>query len=108
LLARDRFGEKPLFVHERNGQLLFASELTPVLRAAPHLRELDPEAIDAFFVFAYIPGPRTIVRGVRQLSPGSMLVWDRRTRPTSEWSWFSPPAGGDDAAEPFPLVAAEA
>ena len=34
------------------------------------LRELDPEAIDAFFVFGYVPGPGTIVPGVRQLPPG--------------------------------------
>ena len=108
LLARDRFGEKPLFVHERDGKLLFASELTALLGVAPHLRELDPAAIDAFFVFAYVPGPRTIVRGVRQLRPGSMLVWDAHSRRSGERSWFSPPAHGDDASEPFRLVAAEA
>src|SRR6202043_2394667 len=53
-------------------------------------------------------GPRTIVRGVRQLAPGSMLAWDRRTRRTSERSWFSPPARGDESSEPFRLVASEA
>jgi asparagine synthase (glutamine-hydrolysing) len=108
LLARDRFGEKPLFVHERGGNLVFASELTALLSVSPQLRELDPAAIDAFFVFAYVPGPRTIVRGVRQLAPGSMLAWERDTRRTSERSWFSPPASGDDASEPFRLVASEA
>jgi len=108
LLARDRFGEKPLFVHERDGKLLFASELTALRSVAPHLGELDRAAIDAFFVFAYVPGPRTIVRGVRQLRPGSMLVWDAATRRSSERAWFSPPARGDDASEPFRLVAAEA
>ncbi len=58
LLARDRFGEKPLFVHEQDGELLFASELTALLEAKPALRELDPAAIDAFFVFGYVPGAR--------------------------------------------------
>jgi asparagine synthase (glutamine-hydrolysing) len=108
VLARDRFGEKPLFLHERDGELSFASELTPLLRAAPQLSELDPAAIDAFFVFAYVPGPRTIVRGVRQLAPGSMLVWDAQSRRCSERSWFSPPAAGDDSTEPFRLLASEA
>jgi asparagine synthase (glutamine-hydrolysing) len=108
VLARDRFGEKPLFIHERDGELVFASELTALLHVAPHLRELDHAAIDAFFVFAYVPGPRTIVRGVRQLPPGSMLVWDRHARRSKERRWFSPPAGGDDGSEPFRPLAAEA
>src|SRR6185437_12142206 len=47
LLARDRFGEKPLFVHEQGGELLFASELSSLLQVRPQLRELDPAAIDA-------------------------------------------------------------
>lgn len=79
LLARDRFGEKPLFLHQRDGQLTFASELTALLEVTPHLRELEPAAVDAFFVFAYVPGPGTIVHGVRQLPPGHLLSWDRES-----------------------------
>jgi asparagine synthase (glutamine-hydrolysing) len=107
LLARDRFGEKPLFIHEREGNLTFASELGALRVAAPHLRELDPDAIDAFFVFAYIPGPRTILKGVRQLLPGRTLVWDVRDRRSEERCWFAPPSGGDDSREPFASLAAE-
>jgi asparagine synthase (glutamine-hydrolysing) len=90
LLARDRFGEKPLFVHERGGELLFASELTALLDVEPTLRELDPYALDAFFVFAYVPGPGTIVPGVRQLEPGTMLGWTRDGG-AHERRWWSPP-----------------
>jgi asparagine synthase (glutamine-hydrolysing) len=108
LLARDRFGEKPLFVHERAGELTFASELTALLEATPHLRELDPAAIDAFFVFAYVPGPDTIVRGVRQLPPGHLLSWERDTRRARELRWWS--AGEQDLAPPerFDALVAEA
>src|SRR5947209_13458885 len=77
LLARDCFGEKPLFLHEHGGELTFASELTALVEVKPHLRELDSRAIDAFFVFAYVPGPGTIVPGVRQLRPGHLLEWER-------------------------------
>ncbi len=91
LLARDRFGEKPLFVCERDGELLFASELTALLAVEPSLRELDPYALDAFFVFAYVPGPGTIVRGVRQLEPGRMLSWTRAGG-AHERAWWSPPS----------------
>ena len=105
LIARDRFGEKPMFLHERDGELTFASELTALLEVTPQLRELEPRAIDAFFVFAYVPGPGTIVRGVRQLPPGHLLSWDRE-HGARERRWWS--AGERDISPPErfePLVA---
>jgi asparagine synthase (glutamine-hydrolysing) len=108
LLARDRFGEKPLFLHEQDGQLLFASELTSLLEVKPALRELDPYALDAFFVFAYVPGPGTIVPGVRQLPPGHLLSWEQERGRTHERSWFSPPERSIARDESFASVAAEA
>ncbi len=108
LLARDRFGEKPLFWHEQAGELTFASELTALLQAKPALRALDPAAIDAFFVFAYVPGPGTIVPGVRQLRPGHLLSWSRERRRCDERRWWSPAEQGVARRESFQAVAAEA
>lgn len=109
LLARDRFGEKPLFVHESDGQLLFASELTALLEAKPSLRELSAPAVDAFFVFGYVPGPETIVPAVRQIPPGCLLTWSHETHRSEERSWWSPPREPQQPLhEPFPALAAEA
>jgi asparagine synthase (glutamine-hydrolysing) len=108
LIARDRFGEKPLFTHEQNGELLFASELTALLEIRPHLRELDPGAIDSFFVFAYVPGPGTVVPGVRQLPPGHMLSWDQESRAGEQRCWWSPPERGVERHESRQPVVAEA
>jgi asparagine synthase (glutamine-hydrolysing) len=108
LIARDRFGEKPLFVHEHDGELLFASELTSLLEVEPRLRELDPYAIDAFFVFAYVPGPGTIVRRVRQLAPGHLLRWERGRGVLEERSWWRAPERAVRRRESFESVAAEA
>jgi asparagine synthase (glutamine-hydrolysing) len=109
LLARDRFGEKPLFLHEYGGELLFASELTALLEAKPSLRRLSPAAVDAFFVFGYVPGPATIVPGIRQLPPGSLLSWDHERHRCEERRWWSPPeAPPERLREPFPALAAEA
>ena len=107
LLARDRFGEKPLFLHEHDGELLFASELTALLEVKPQLRELDPYAIDAFFVFAYVPGPGTIVPGVRQLPPGHLLSWERDVGVSRE-RLVGAARAGVRRRESFPSVAAEA
>lgn len=76
LLARDRFGEKPLFYHEAGGILTFASELSALLDGVSIARELDLDAVDAYFVFGYVPGEGSIVRGVRQLLPAHRLVWE--------------------------------
>jgi asparagine synthase (glutamine-hydrolysing) len=108
LLARDRFGEKPLFLHDHGGELMFASELTSLITAKPQLRELDAAAIDAYFVFRYVPGPGTIVPGIRQLPPGHLLSWEQTSRRFDERRWWAPPAGHIEPGEPFAAVAAEA
>jgi asparagine synthase (glutamine-hydrolysing) len=90
LLARDRFGEKPLFYLEREGGLVFASELQALVAGGGCCWDLDPEAIDDYFTFGYIAAPASIVRGVRQLPPGHALTWSRK-RGVSLSSYWSPP-----------------
>jgi asparagine synthase (glutamine-hydrolysing) len=76
VLARDRFGEKPLFYSELHGTLTFASELTALLAGLNNVAEADPAVVDAYFVYGYVPGENSIVKGVRQVRPGHRLVWD--------------------------------
>jgi asparagine synthase (glutamine-hydrolysing) len=89
-LARDRFGEKPLFYDERDGDLVFASELTALLAAGRTPVALDPATIDSFFVFGYVPNPTSVVSGVRQLPPASTLTW-RPGGETRVREYWSPP-----------------
>jgi asparagine synthase (glutamine-hydrolysing) len=96
LLARDRFGEKPLFYSHHGGVLTFASELTALRSGAGLTRELSAQAIDAFFVFGYIPGPGTILQDVRQLPPGHILTWEHSTGAVAIRRYWAPlpmPAG---------------
>ncbi|MDT5270944.1 MAG: hypothetical protein QOH49_3130 [Acidobacteriota bacterium] len=74
VLARDPLGEKPLYIYEREGRLLFASEMKALLRSGEVPFELDPEAIDLYFHYQYVPEPRTAVRGVRKLDAAHLLV----------------------------------
>lgn len=76
VLARDRMGEKPLYLYERDGQLWFASELKSLLNFADVPFELDPEAIDLYFHYQYVPEPRTPLRGVRKLDAAHLLIVD--------------------------------
>jgi asparagine synthase (glutamine-hydrolysing) len=79
ILARDRFGEKPLFyAHEAGdaaggGRLLFASELKSLLAVPGFRRTIAPEAVRDYVSFGYVPSPGSIFRGVLKLPPGHYL-----------------------------------
>lgn len=73
LLARDRMGEKPLYLHEREGMLCFASELQTLLETGVAPFEIDPPAVDLFLHYGYVPEPMTPVRGVTKLPAGHVL-----------------------------------
>jgi len=106
LLGRDRFGEKPLFYRRHDRELSFASELTPLLAAGP-APALDPDAVDSFFVFGYVPGPDTIVRGVHKLPPAHLLTWRRDMREPEVRSYWSPPTVTRRSPEPVAELTAE-
>ena len=75
VLARDRFGKKPLlYTRLPDGTFAFASELKALLRLPGVPRELDLEAIDEYLALQYVPGPATALRGIRKLPPGHVLI----------------------------------
>jgi asparagine synthase (glutamine-hydrolysing) len=88
-LARDRLGEKPLYYSFLNdGRLLFASEMKSLV-LSPHLdRRLDPQAIEEFFAYGYIPDPRSIYLGVRKLAPAHSLLVRRGEGPSEPRSYW--------------------
>jgi len=71
LLARDHFGQKPLYWAQAGGALLFASEmkaLAPLVPAA-----VDPAGIDAFLSLGVVPSPSTCTAAIRRLPPATLL-----------------------------------
>jgi asparagine synthase (glutamine-hydrolysing) len=77
LLVRDRLGVKPLKYFYDRDTLVFSSELTGMMHLIP--RQLNTDALNAFFTLKYIPSPRTVIRDVRKLSPGEMVEIDLHT-----------------------------
>ena len=75
LLARDRFGIKPLYYVAQPWGIAFASELKALVAAGLTSRELDWVSLDAYFQLGYIPAPRTPFRDVQKLEPGHWLRW---------------------------------
>ena len=73
-LARDRFGEKPLFYAQADGRFAWASNLL-ALAALPWVDiGTDPQALDDYLAVHYVTGSRTFFRGVRRLLPGHRLT----------------------------------
>jgi asparagine synthase (glutamine-hydrolysing) len=73
-LARDRFGEKPLYwARVPGGGLAFASEMKALLALPGVDRRLDIAAIAQFLDTRYVPAPRTHVQGIRKLQAGESI-----------------------------------
>jgi asparagine synthase (glutamine-hydrolysing) len=75
VLARDRYGIKPLHWARLPGGLAFGSELKCLLDVPGFSREIDPDAVEAFLAFNSIPAPLTIYKSAHKLAPGHYLVW---------------------------------
>jgi asparagine synthase (glutamine-hydrolysing) len=72
-IARDRFGEKPLYYHASAGKFIWASELKSIAAVFPDLKVINPEALELYFSLTYIPAPYTIYKDVVKLEPGHYL-----------------------------------
>ncbi len=73
LVARDRFGIKPLYYYEDEDRFLFASEMKSILRygIAP---QIDHNALYTYLQLNYLPAPKSMIKGVEKLMPGELLI----------------------------------
>ncbi|MBV9362527.1 MAG: asparagine synthase (glutamine-hydrolyzing), partial [Betaproteobacteria bacterium] len=88
-LARDRFGEKPLYIHEANGALHFASEIKALLALPQVSHEVDLSAVWDYLAYRYVPGPRTLLSAIRKLPPATAAVW--HAGHLQEMRYWTPP-----------------
>jgi asparagine synthase (glutamine-hydrolysing) len=106
-LARDRFGEKPLYWAQVGDSIAFASELKP-LRCVPGFdATIDRAALAEFMKYNSCPPPTTIYRGARKLAPGTAVRFDvdtasGRVRKAEEYVYFDAVAEAVEArSNPF-------
>jgi asparagine synthase (glutamine-hydrolysing) len=76
LLARDRFGKKPLLYAETAEGLTFASEIKALLQDPAVSRDVDDLALHHYLTYGYVPAPQTAFRAIRKLPPASTLLWE--------------------------------
>jgi asparagine synthase (glutamine-hydrolysing) len=99
-LCRDRVGVKPMYYGWIGQTLVFGSELK-ALRAFPRFdAEIDRDVLTLFLRHAYIPAPHTIYRGIRKLTPGTIITFTsahdagNEPQPAAYWSLREVAEGG--------------
>jgi len=92
-LARDRFGEKPMYYFEDGPRIAFSSELLSLTKSPRFQPSIDVEAVGAFLQYGFVPGEKTLFDNVRKVLPGHYIrfsaessskavtgcYWDTRT-----------------------------
>jgi asparagine synthase (glutamine-hydrolysing) len=96
-LARDRFGEKPLYWTRLGAGLAFASELKALVDLPGFDHSIDPRSATAYRSYGYVPYPRSIYRGTSKLGPGQMLRFRVSDASPSVTTWWDAVAKADSA-----------
>ena len=105
LLARDRFGIKPLYYHHDGRRLTFASEVKALMASGLVPRDLDADGLFGYFLTGTVPEPRTLLRDVQCLEAGTYAIWKGgRLTPHKYWDLHFADAQAD--ADPVSRVRA--
>jgi asparagine synthase (glutamine-hydrolysing) len=104
LLARDRFGVRPLFYAMVGGDLVFGSEVKALFASGEVEAAPDLEGLDEVFTFWAARAPRTPFRGVKSLEPGCVAVWSDGRLRTQRYYAFAYPAATEEPAEAVEML----
>jgi asparagine synthase (glutamine-hydrolysing) len=98
-LARDHVGVKPMYYYLDSEKFVFGSEIKSILQCPGIRKTLDPDALNQYLTFEYVPSPASIFREVRKLEPGHWLsLQDGRIRTERYWTFVPEPESWTEAA----------
>lgn len=89
MLARDRFGKKPLFFWKQDDTLLFASEIKSLTGLQNMRYEVNEKVIRDYMVYRYVPGPETLYADIYKLNPGCIAIY--KNSELTQNRYYSPP-----------------
>jgi len=89
-LARDRFGEKPLYYFWDNKNFIFASEISALSKARGFKKVLCPEAMESFLKYGYMPSDLNIFENTFQVKPGEVVELDLNDRQITKDRYWDP------------------
>ncbi|EJC74116.1 asparagine synthase, glutamine-hydrolyzing [Rhizobium leguminosarum bv. trifolii WSM2012] len=105
LLARDRMGEKPLYLHRGDaGRIWFSSEIRSISSVMPKPLKLTPEAFNMFLTFQYVPEPLTPLQGLELLPAGHYLLLKPGAIDAAPQSYWDLSDVREDAGKPVAVT----
>jgi asparagine synthase (glutamine-hydrolysing) len=91
LLARDRFGKKPLYIHQQAEVFSFASEVRVLLKMHPEAAYTTRQQLSNWLYWQTIPGQETLLPEIKQLEPGTYLLWENGLQENASFTnWQNP------------------
>jgi len=94
-MARDRAGEKPLFYSLNKKEFRFSSELKGLMADPFFPKRINPQALDCYLAFGYVPSQLCILKGVNKLPPAHALTYEIETNKLRIWRYWSLPNSKD-------------
>jgi asparagine synthase (glutamine-hydrolysing) len=85
LVARDRFGIKPIYFANNDRFLLVSSEIQPIVHSSLITKELNTDQVQHYLMFKYVKPPHTFFRWVKELLPGQQLAWKKGEMQIKHW-----------------------
>lgn len=94
ILIRDRYGEKPLYYGEVNGDIIFSSELKVFTKYPNFNNKICKDAVINYLKYNFIPSPYTIFENILKINQGSMIEYDlnkkKDLKECNQIEWFNP------------------
>lgn len=87
VVCRDRVGVKPLYLYQKDGLLIFASEIKAILAHPEMIRKLDDEALQLFLQLGYVPAPYSIFKDITKVLPAQYLTIDANQQIEAHAYW---------------------
>lgn len=85
ILARDRFGKKPLYYSETESSFVFASEAKALIKHPDVKKRIDEESLRKYFFYGFIPAPDTIFKDIKKLEAGHYLIFKNKAKIERYW-----------------------
>lgn len=90
IVARDQMGIKLVYYKVEQGGVVFGSEIRSILCTCAGTPDIDPVSLNLFLRYRYTPSPVTMLKGIKKLAPGTMLIVEGEELKIERWYQFKP------------------